>query len=319
MLRLLVVMAFLCFGCGNLEVFAVDNLTARGGYLLNDAGEKVVLRGMSTHGLAWYQSYYHKNSIKNLKEFWNTNVVRLAMYTEEWGGYAQNPGIKNKVIELVDAAIELDMYVIIDWHILKDGNPQTNADKAEWFFNEMSKKYADVPNVIYEICNEPNGYARWDNSIKPYANRIIPVIRRNAPKALVIVGTGTWSQDIQDPANSPLSFDNVAYALHFYAGTHGDWLRQRIGYAKSKGATIFVTEWGMSRADGGGGVYANETMAWLDYLAKEKISWCNWSLAPKMESSAALRDNAPASGDWNASHLSESGRWVHNYLTSHRE
>ena len=301
MLRLLVVMAFLCFGCGNLEVFAVDNLTARGGYLLNDAGEKVVLRGMSTHGLAWYQSYYHKNAVKNLKEFWTTNVVRLAMYTEEWGGYAQNPGIKNKVIELVDAAIELDMYVIIDWHILKDGNPQTHADKAEGFFDEMSKKYANIPNVIYEICNEPNGYANWHNSIKPYANRIIPVIRKNAPNALVIVGTGTWSQDIQDPANSPLSFENVAYALHFYSGTHGQWLRDRIDYARSKGIAIVVTEWGTTDSSGKGRIFIGESDQWLDFLDARKISWMNWSYSNAGESSAAIT--------WDYK-LTESGRYV---------
>jgi endoglucanase len=52
------------------------------------------------------------------------------------------------------------MYVIVDWHILSDGNPLANEDAAKAFFAEVSERYKGSPNVIYEICNEPNGGAR---------------------------------------------------------------------------------------------------------------------------------------------------------------
>lgn len=294
-------------------------LTAKDGYILDESGKKVTLKGMSSHGLAWYQNFYNFSTLKHLKDDWKISVFRIAMYTEEWGGYISNPGIKTKVNGIVDAAISLDLYVIIDWHILKDGNPRTHEKEAALFFDEMSKTWGGFPNVIFEICNEPNGYANWNNSIKPYAETIIPIIRKNAPKSLVIVGTGSWSQDILAPAQDPLSFENVAYALHFYAGTHGDWLRGRIGEVKKKGLTIFVSEWGMSQASGGGGVYPQQSKWWLDYLEQEKISWVNWSLAPKNESSAALRETASPNGGWRDTDLSESGRWVRNYLISHPE
>ena len=35
------------------------------------------------------------------------------------------------------------MYVIIDWHILSDNNPQTYKKESIEFFNEISKKYKD--------------------------------------------------------------------------------------------------------------------------------------------------------------------------------
>jgi endoglucanase len=235
------------------------------------------------------------------------------MYTKEWGGYIDNRSIINKVYEIIDACINLDMYVIVDWHILSDGNPTIHEKEAKEFFDIVSKKYKGVPNVIYEICNEPNGYVNWRNSIKGYAERVIPVIRANSPKSLVIVGTGTWSQDIHEPADDPLKFENIAYALHFYAGTHGGWLRDRTNYALSKGLTIFVTEWGTTQASGSGGTFEQSTKEWLDYLNSKNISYVNWSLTPKNESSAILKTWSNSNGIWNDENLTASGMMVKKF------
>ena len=78
---------------------------------------------------------------------------------------------------MLHLVIKQDMYVIIDWHILSDNNPMTYKEEAKDFFDTVSKKYKDSPNVIYEICNEPNGNTNWNNDIKPYADEIIKVIR----------------------------------------------------------------------------------------------------------------------------------------------
>lgn len=99
------------------------------------------------------------------------------MYTAD-GGYIDNPSVKNKVKEAVEAAKELGIYVIIDWHILNDGNPNQNKEKAKEFFKEMSSLYGNTPNVIYEIANEPNGDVNWKRDIKPYAEEVISVIRK---------------------------------------------------------------------------------------------------------------------------------------------
>jgi aryl-phospho-beta-D-glucosidase BglC (GH1 family) len=63
----------------------------------------------------------------------------------------------------------------------------------------MSTKYADHQNVLYEICNEPNGSANWQD-VKTYASAVIPVIRRHAPNAVILVGSPTWSQDMPPAA-----------------------------------------------------------------------------------------------------------------------
>lgn len=279
-------------------------LKVSGTQLINAAGEPVVLHGMSSHGLHWFPQFAERDAIAFTAEN-GANLYRAAMYTAE-GGYIAKPNqCKRLLMAAVDNAIAEDMYVIVDWHILSDGDPMTYLEQSKAFFSEISAKYAAIPNVIYEICNEPNGNVSWAGSIKPYAEAVIPVIRANSPDSVILVGSGTWSQDVDKPADDPLDFYNIMYTCHFYAGTHGQWLRDRIDKALSKGAPIFISEWGTSAADGNGGVFLNESREWLDFLDARNISWANWSLCDKNESSAALA--AGASGEYR---LSESGSFV---------
>ena len=278
-----------------------------GTQLSNERGEPVVLRGMSSHGLQWFANFTDRESIAKTARA-GANVFRLAMYTGENGYLSQQENIKKVLYNGVDSAIAEDMYVIIDWHILSDGNPMTNVDAAESFFREVSEKYGGYDNVIYEICNEPNGNVTWSNDVKPYAERIIPVIRENDPDGVILVGSPTWSQDIDKAADDPLAFENIMYTCHFYAGTHTQWLRDRITYALEKGAPIFISEWGTSAADGNGGVFLEESQRWLEFLNANNISWVNWSLCDKNEASAAIAANAGV--NWSEDTLSESGKFV---------
>lgn len=290
-------------------VSANGQLKLKGTQLVNQNGNAIQLKGISSHGLQWFGDYVNEDSLKWLRDDWGINVFRAAMYTGE-GGYVDNPSVKNKVKEAVEAAKELGIYVIIDWHILSDGNPNQNKAKAKEFFKEMSNLYGNTPNVIYEIANEPNGDVNWNRDIKPYAEEVLSVIRKNDPDNIVIVGTGTWSQDVNDAANNQLKDDNVMYALHFYAGTHGQFLRDKANDALSKGAPIFVTEWGTSDASGNGGVFLDQSREWLKFLDSKKISWVNWNLSDKQESSASLNPGASKTGGWSQSDLSESGKFV---------
>jgi len=283
-------------------------LSVSGTQLVNEAGAPVVLRGMSSHGLHWFGKYTSRAALSATAAY-GANLFRAAMYTAEGGYISQQDECFSLMTTAIDNAIAEDMYVIADWHILSDGNPMTYLEQSKDFFARLSALYADSPNVIYEICNEPNGDVTWERDIKPYAEAVIPVIRANSPRSIILVGSGTWSQDFNDCADSPLAFDNVMYTCHFYAGTHGGWLRDRIDYALSKGAPIFVSEWGTSAADGNGGVYADETRVWLDFLRERGISRANWSLCDKAESSAALISGTADNAISDAA-LTESGRLV---------
>ena len=284
-------------------------LQVTGTQLCSETGQPVVLRGMSSHGLQWYGQFASDGAISSLADC-GANLFRAAMYTGEGGYLSQPDAMKAKLTAAVDAAVANDLYVIIDWHILSDGDPMAHVTEAEAFFSEMAQRYRDTPNVLYEICNEPNGNVGWDSSVKPYAQRVIRAIRAHSPKAVILVGSTTWSQDIHLAAADPLDGENLMYTLHFYAGTHGAQLRQRIDDALAKGLPVFVSEWGTSRADGSGGVFLEESRVWLDFLDERGISWCNWSLCDKNETSAALRPGASSDGPWGQEKLSESGQFV---------
>lgn len=306
-------------------VAANGQLSVKGANIVNSSGEKFQIRGMSTHGIMWedFSNILSKDSLKVFRDDWGVNTIRIAMYTEEWGGYTTGADFarqaKEKVNNGVANATDLGMYVIIDWHIMnQDGNPQKHQSEAIDFFTEMSKKYKDYNNVIYEICNEPNnsqGTVTWNANIKPYAEAVTKAIRKNDKDALIVVGTGTWSQDIDQAEKNRLSDKNTVYTLHFYANTHTDWLRNRFVDCYNKGLPILVTEFGTCDASGNGGYNADQTKKWFDVLDKYKVGYVNWSACGKSETASAFKSGTNLSKiSSGTSQLTESGKLVREHF-----
>lgn len=297
----------------------ISELSVKGTTLVDDDGNTVVLRGVSTHGLAWYPDYVNYYSFKTMKEEWNINIVRLAMYTDESGGYcvtddAGRDKLKQLISDGVEYATKLDMYIIIDWHVLSDSNPNTHKEEAKKFFDEMSEKYSSYSNVIYEICNEPNGSTTWQD-VKEYANEVIPVIRNNDKNAVIIVGTPTWSQDVDRVVADPLEgYDNIMYALHFYAATHKDDLRSKMENAINAGLPVFVSEYGICDASGNGQIDEASANEWLKLMDTYNVSSCIWNLSNKNESSALFNVGCTKTSNWSQDDLSDEGKWFVNIM-----
>ena len=296
--------------CGALQV--------EGTQLVDSDGNPVQLKGISTHGLAWFPGYVNKDCFKQLREEWNANVIRLAMYTAENGGYCSG-GDKEELKQLIHNGVayatELDMYVIIDWHILSDNNPNTYKEESKAFFTEMAETYADYNNVIYEICNEPNGGTSW-SEIKSYAEEVIPVIRQYDEDAIIIVGTPNWSQYVDQAAANPITgYDNIMYALHFYAATHTDSLRNTMTAAIEAGLPIFVTEYGICDASGNGAIDTYQANEWVKTMNSYNVSYVAWNLSNKNERSAMINSSCNKTSGFSESDLSTCGKWVYELLT----
>ena len=283
------------------------NLKLDGNFIVNKYNEKFQLKGISSHGLQWFNYLITDENIKELKS-WGTNIFRLAMYTKE-GGYIDNSKIYDDLIKDIDLVINNDMYVIIDWHILSDNNPNKYKKEALDFFERISTKYKDTSNIIYEICNEPNGNTNW-NDIRNYAKDVINTIRKNSSN-IIIVGTPTWSQDVDSVINNKIDNENIMYALHFYSGTHKEYLREKAKKALDNNIPIFISEFGVSDASGNGGIYLDETNKWLDFINNNNLSYINWSLSDKNESSALLKPNNTIIKD---DTLSESGKYIKSIM-----
>ena len=293
-------------------------LHVEGTTLCDKDGNVVQLRGVSTHGLSWFPQYVNDACFKELHDKWGANVVRLAMYTAEYNGYcvsdtANRKALKKLVKKGVKLAKKHDMYVIIDWHILSDGNPKTYQKQAKSFFQTMSKEFADYDNVIYELCNEPNGGTDWA-TIKSYATSVIKTIRANDKDAVIIVGTPTWSQEVDKAAASPIKDDNVMYALHFYADTHRDFLRERAEAVLKMGLPIFVSEFGICDASGNGNLNKDEAKKWMSLLDRYQVSYVAWNLANKNEASSLIASSCNKTSGWSRNDLSESGQWLYDLL-----
>ena len=296
--------------------YAVQPLTTSGNKVL--AGGQVA--SFAGNSLFWSnngwggEKFYNAGVVSTLKKDWKSNIVRAAMGVNDGGGYLEDPASnKARVKAVVDAAIANDMYVIIDWHThhAEDYQAQSIA-----FFQEMARTYKNIPNVIYEIYNEPLQIS-WSGTIKPYANAVVAAIRAIDPNNLIIVGTPQWSQKVDEASRDPITgYKNIAYTLHFYAGSHGQYLRDWATTAINNGIPLFVTEWGSVNASGDGGVNAGETAAWVDFMKKNSISNANWSLNDKAEGSSALVTGASTTGGWSAAQLTASGSLAKSIISS---
>lgn len=289
-----------------------------GTQLCDGNGNAVQLRGISTHGLAWFPDYVNAELFRELHDEWKANVVRLAMYTAEYGGYCSG-GDQKKLKQLISDGVQYatdnDMYVIIDWHILSDGDPNTYKDEAKAFFEEMSETYSGYDNVLYEICNEPNGGTGW-SSIKSYAEEIIPVIRENDEDAVILVGTPNWSQYVDQAAADPITaYSNIMYTLHFYAATHTDGLRSTMAAAIDAGLPVFVSEYGICDASGNGAIDEKQANAWVELMDRYGVSYVAWNLSNKSETSAVFKNSCSKRSGFTQEDLSSSGRWLYDMLT----
>jgi len=290
-------------------------LQVDGTQLCDDTGEPVQLRGMSTHGIQWYgwDEFLTPDALDALAYDWSADCCRVAMYVQE-DGYETDPeGFTDEVNQIVDAVTERGMYAIIDFHIHDPGDPLASLDLAERFFDDVAAEHADKDNVVFEICNEPNG-VDWA-SIKEYAETIIPIIRDHDSESPIVVGTRGWSSpglaDIgadgpQEIIDDPVEGENLLYAFHFYAATHGEWERNQLADAAHP---IFVTECGSTEASGDGENDFDSAQAFMDVLSDNDISWMFWSYSDDWRLSGIWQED-----DWTTDSLTEAGEWVRRQI-----
>lgn len=296
------------------------------------------------------EKFYTSGTVRTLAEDWKCSVVRAAMGVEDVGGYVSDPDAnKARVKTVVDAAIDQDIYVIIDFHSHRAEN---YLAEAQTFFSEMAAEYGSYPHVIFEIYNEPIDTA-WStvtdpdetdpaSTIKGYAESVIPTIREHTNN-LILVGTSFYSQSVWEPAIDPLSCDsctNVAYVFHFYAATHGTYTRSQLkkavlgpDYVPETGEIagwdegenpvrlpVFVSEFGSVEASGDGTPDRASLSRWLEFIDAHKISHLNWAINDKDEGASALVEGADPDGDWfSNTDYTVSGNLARDTILGYRE
>ncbi len=303
-------------------------LQVAGTTLKDRSGAAVQLKGVSSQWLNWMSIPYaeSKSGLQFMRDKWKLTVIRAAMGVDAAGGYL-NPDpdasvpMQTRVESIVQNAIDLGVYVIVDWHTEKAVEQQADSIK---FFTQMAQKYGKYPNVIYEPYNEPNRKDTrsqpytWDQ-IKVYHEAVVAAIRAVDPDNLIILGTPTYSQRVDQAAQNPVQGTNLMYTLHFYACTHKQELRAYADTAIGQGLPIFITEFGLTPADGGSSKNNNAVICeeegknWFSWMAKNNISGVGWKFNHMDPSTASTADrdasniltaDAPADGPWTDNYLS---------------
>ena len=286
------------------------------------------LRGASSHGIQWDvgYNYVNKGAMQSLRDEWGVNLFRMACYVTQ-DGYTSGAQSRmdQKIEEGVQAAKELGMYVIVDWHIHAE-NPHTTKSWAKDFFKKYATKYKDYDNVIFEICNEPKDvqwYTGGGNDLYSYCKEIAGIIRDCGSDALIVCGTNTWSQDVDDVAKKPLKddgFEDILYTFHFYSGSHYADKMAKVKTATADGTPIFVTEFGICDASGNGGFDTANADAWIKLCDSYNISYACWSFCNKGESASYLSTScSKTTGGYVASDLATTGIWLVNTYRAHQD
>ena len=315
---------------GKLSVQKVDGYTAP--IMVDQNGVPTQLRGASTHGMHWFPQYVNQNAFQTLRDDWGINMVRLVCYPRDGGsvGYLTGGDSTKQQLDTliqngVDYATKLGMYALVDWHV-HAYNPNEYLKEAKTFFTKYATMYKDHDNVLYEICNEPTGtnwYSGNGKDLYTYCSEVIKTIRAIDPDAIIICGTNTWSQDVDQVAAKPmkaLGYENIMYTCHFYSATHGENLMKKVRLATKDGTPIFVTEFGICSADGNGSYDPESADRWIALLDELNISFACWSYSNCNEKSAYFKSSCSnAGGDWTADDLTTTGKWLINTCRAHEE
>lgn len=272
-----------------------------GSGMCNEDGQQIQLRGISSMWLHWQTQPYAQNrsALEWMRDNWNIEVFRVAMGVEPEGAYLSDPGRwRSEVETVIENAADTGVYVIVDFHAhhAHDHRPEAVA-----FFADLAERYGHLPNIIWEPYNEPEQVS-WSGTVKPYHEAVVAAIRAEDPDNIIVLGSPTWSQDVDVAAGDPVSGTNLMYTLHFYSCTHTDYLRAKGDAAMDAGLALFVTEWGASHADGGldGRVCLDEAQRWVDWMEDHQISWTAWKLDVGNDSTNLLSSGAPVTGGWDA-------------------
>ncbi len=282
--------------------------------IVNQNGAAPQLRGISFSWSLWAgRKYYNPAVVDWLSNDFKVSIIRASMGVEPDHGYLQEPALQRQLmVNVIDEAVKDGIYVLIDWH---DHHSNLHLQQSKAFFADMAQRYKGVPNVIYEIWNEPTTIS-WD-TVKNYATQVITEIRKYDPDNLIVVGSPHWDQDVDVVAANPLAgFKNIAYSFHFYASDpyHQEKLRAKADLALKMGLPLIVTEWGVGESNGDGKFDRKLVKPWVQWMEDNKLSWTNWNITDKTETTALLMPGAPDNGGWTSDQLTAAGLYIRDKL-----
>lgn len=213
---------------------------------------------------------------------WQSRVVRLQVTCAKVSDPAQS--FADIIDPYVQQAIAKGLYIIVDLHFVSNygpgGIPQVFVTN---FWKYVAPRYANIPNVLFEVYNEPINPDVW-TTWKSYIQPVIDTIRAVAPRNIILVGGPQWSTRVNSAAANPMVGGNLVYVYHIYpnqgAATTTN-LNSKFGTA-AQTIPVMVTEFGWNdNSNYSDGVTHGTTTAWgtpfRTYMdAHPEIGWTGY-------------------------------------------
>lgn len=216
---------------------------------------------------------------------WYSRIVRLCVTT------AKVADPEHSFAEVIDPYVQLavakGLYVIVDLHYVSDFDAGSGTGVKQQtvldFWNYVAPRYANTPNVLFEVYNEPinpDNWASWKAFIQP----VVTAIRAVAPNNLILVGNPQWSTRVNAAVTDPIAGSNLVYVYHIYPNQGSPTTANLDSKFGTAAATIpvMITEFGWNQdANYSDGVTSGTTTAWgsgfRTYLdAHPHISWTSF-------------------------------------------
>lgn len=268
-----------------------------GKYLLDENDDYINIQGIGTHQVTQYPNLHTLANFEMLK-YCGINCIRLSAYLNDhyFGysdgqytlGYLSEPDVfKAEMDKIIGHCITTGLYAIVDWHVWDGGGERLNTSSAVDFFTYFAQKYHDVPNVLYELANEPFG-----NSLTEIVNHCIAC--RNAVKTyvtdpIIIVPTKKYDYGVTEMYNALQAegIDDVFISQHRYS-SHANVSAYEGWWANDM--PLFISEWSNTNAsaDEISGMNTTEGNAFLNFFNQNHIPNCIWKYTDQTMSYVVL-------------------------------
>ncbi|MBK9924831.1 MAG: glycoside hydrolase family 6 protein [Anaerolineales bacterium] len=288
LLTITVLIAGMFLPTQTVQAISTPWLSVSGRYIKDPQGNNVVLRGVSLVDIGEVNLGRTRNAVQlinmatNESDGWYARVVRLPVYPnaiDSSPGWLANPDayFNNHLNPAIQNCVARQIYCIIDWHYISDYNNSTVDTATRAFWNYVAPRYANTPNVIFELYNEPVNPDNW-TTWKQWAQPWVDIIRSHAPNNLILIGGPRWSQNLSSAASSPFVGNNLVYVAHIYPehGGQSNW-DSWFGNAANS-VPFFVTEWGWIQggATPTSGTLSGYGIPFSNYMESKGLSWTAW-------------------------------------------
>ncbi|HEX9388789.1 MAG TPA: glycoside hydrolase family 6 protein [Anaerolineales bacterium] len=287
LLVLAILLSSMALPTGVVHAINTPWLSVSGRFIRDPQDNNVVLRGVSLVDVSVANSRPRNavtltNMVTDDANSWYARVVRFPVYPnaiDGQPGWIANPDsyFNNHLDPAIQNCISRQIYCIIDWHYISDYTSNTIDTTTRAFWSYVAPRYANTPNVIFELYNEPinpDNWSTWKTTAQPWVN----LIRSLAPNNLILIGGPRWSQNLSSAASDPFVGSNLVYVAHIYPehGGQSTW-DSWFGNAANS-VPFFITEWGWQQ---GGATPTNGTLSgygvpFSTYMESKGLSWTAW-------------------------------------------